>query len=109
MKSDVSARQSLPTPRTDALVLDPIEPEQLPQIRAYVENHGGTWTELADGGSHILFPAGTLQWLSERNEHTETYTIQFPDTALFTWQKSGHISLSSGLPRVMTSRMSLPY
>ena len=61
MKPDISSSPLGPTPRTDPLIVDALPSEQLLNIRAYVEQHGGTWITLADGGYQIAFPEGTLQ------------------------------------------------
>lgn len=108
MRYDVSSNQSAPTPRTNPLIVDHLGTDQLTKIRTYIESHGGVWTFLADDGYQVFFPSGTLQWLTGRDEGTETYTIQFPDTALLTWYRSGRISPVNGWPRQMSSRIALP-
>lgn len=108
MRESISSNQFSPTPLSDPLIVDGIETEQAIKARTYVESHGGTWMFLADGGYQIFFPPGTLQWLLERNERTETYTIQFPDTALMTWSRKGRINPVNGWPQGMSKRIVVP-
>jgi len=101
MKLIPSSDPPAPTPRVDPLIVDRLPPERLATIWAYIEQHGGSWTALADGGYLITFPAGTQQWQESKDERTETHLIQFPDGALITWYKSGRMSPITGLPQGM--------
>ena len=108
MKPDISSSPLGPTPRTDPLIVDALPSEQLLNIRAYVEQHGGTWITLADGGYQIAFPEGTLQYVGSRDVYTTAYRIQFPDGAWLTWYRDGRISPVTGWPQGMRSCITIP-
>jgi hypothetical protein len=96
-----------PEPRTYPLVIDRVAPYDLIRCQAYIEAHGGSWMTIADGGSVILFPQGTLQWLEQEDEHISIYTIQFPDKAVLTWRRMGYVP-TRGFPASLCNQIMIP-
>lgn len=108
MNVNISANQPTPQPRTDPLIIDPLPLEQLVSTQAYVQQHGGFWITLADGGYQIVFPMGTQQTLGYQDEYGEIYHIHFPDGAWLLWWRRGRISAVNGWPQGMSSKIVRP-
>lgn len=74
------------------------------RFKAYIERHGGTWTERRENGQlqavYLQFPPGTACTEHSSSENYERHRITFQDGAILFWC----VQRSTGL-----SSISIPY
>jgi hypothetical protein len=85
----------------NGLAVHSLDGEFYARFRAYIEKHGGGWTDQRENGQlqtvYLQFPPGTACIEISSNESSERHRITFPDGAvlfLFVQRNTGLNSIS---------------